>query len=421
MSVVRRRLRSGLLLLGVSLAVGATAATSNTIMQGAPPVTADVVTARNWLTPPHLSWGLEHLEQIARVSSVDRGDAPATPLGPLWLDLGKFLLATRDGRTLSLDAALEALSINALLVWQDGSLRLERYRGAHGSRTRQALLTASASVTGLLAEMQIDAKAFDDMRLVSFYLPELKGSAWDNVSVRETLDMEVALDFREIYGDPWSDFSQLLNAGGLLGPEPGFTPAPSLNEYLHGVRGQGEHSAQYQYASANVEVIGWIMQRATGKSVAALFAEQLYGGLGAEREALFATDAAGMTVASTGLALTARDWLRLGVMLQQGGQANLNQVVEPRVVEKIFAGGQRRHAMPGREDAPFFSYRGGWHVDHASGAIGAWGIHGQFLFIAPRAKVVVVMQSAHPEPYGPHWGLAEELFQALVEYLNRGL
>jgi hypothetical protein len=361
------------------------------------------------------------VEQVAHVATVDHGDAPATPLGPLWLDVSKFVLGTRDGRRLNLDAALDALSVQALLVWQDGSLRLERYRGAHGPRTRHALLTASASVTGLLAEMLIDAKRFDDMRLVTFYLPELRGSAWDNVSVRETLDMEVALDFREIYGDPWSDVSQLLMAGGLLGPEPGFTPAPSLNEYLHGVRGQGEHSAQYQYASANMEVIGWIMQRATGQSLAALFGEHLHGRLGAERDALFASDAVGMTVASAGLALTARDWLRLGIMLQQDGQANLNQVVEPRVVEKLFAGGPRRHAMPGREDAPFFSFRGGWHVDHASGAIGAWGIHGQFLFIAPRAKIVVVMQSAHPEPYGPHWGLAEELFQALVEYLNRGL
>jgi hypothetical protein len=268
--------------------------------------------------------------------------------------------------------------------------------------------------------MLIDAKRFDDMRLVSFYLPELKGTAWGNASVRETMDMEVGIDFREVYGDPWSDVSQLLYASGMLQPPEGMRVAPSIAEYLHAVRAQGEPGMDYQPASVNVEVLGWIMHRVTGKSVAELYEELLHRKLGAERDAYFLTDAAGMSSAAAGLGITARDLLRIGIALAQHGQYNAHQIIEREVVEKLEAGGERRHAVPGNEGAPFYSYKSNWHVYHPAKTIAAWGIHGQYLFVAPEQQVVIVMQSSHPEAQGPHFALAEAFFHALVDYVQRG-
>jgi hypothetical protein len=391
-----------------------------TLMRGAPPAADQRVTPDNWLQAPFNRWGLQHLEQLARATTVDRGEDPQTLFGPLWLDLQKFQFVGPDGRLRKFDEAVAEQHVDALLLWHGGSLRLERYQNGQTARTRHAMLTATGAFTGLLAEMLIAEKRFDDMRLVTFYLPELKGSAWEKASVRETMDMEVGLDFREIYGDRWSDFSQLLYATGMAAPPDGMRIAPSISEYLHSVRPQGEPGMDYQPASANVEVLGWVMHRVTGKSVAALFEERLHRLTGAERDAYFASDAAGMSSASAGLAITARDLLRLGVMLAQRGQYNGRQIVAPEVVARIEQGGERRHAIPGNADAPFYSYKSHWHIHHPTRSYAAWGIHGQYLFVAPEQQVVMVMQSSHPEAYGPQVALAEAFFHALVDHVQGG-
>lgn len=390
------------------------------LMVGTPPPPEQRVHRGNWLDHPYNTWGLRHLERLVPVASVDRGPGPESFLGPLWLDLAPFRFAAPDGRVQTFDEVQDDLRIDALLLWHQGSLRVERYRNGHDARTRHALLTATSAITGLLAEQLIHEKRFDDMRLVTFYLPELQGSAWSGASVRETLDMEVAIDFREIYGDPWSDFSQLLQAGGMLSPPEGMRTRGALHEYLPTLRATGEHGMDFRLASANVEVLGWIMQRTTGRTVAELFGERIFGQLGAERDALFATDPAGMTVASTGLAMTARDLLRLGVMLAQRGQFNARQVLAPEVVQKIEAGGARRHGLPGNEQAPFNSYKANWHVHHPTASYAAWGIHGQYLFVAPAEQAVLVIQSSHPEAQGTHVVTSEAFFHALVGYLQQG-
>ena len=83
-------------------AAAAPAPDGDALMQGAPPAADQRVTRGNWLQPPYNRWGLQHLEQIAPVATVDRGEEPQTALGPLWLDLQKFQFTGPDGNRLQL-------------------------------------------------------------------------------------------------------------------------------------------------------------------------------------------------------------------------------------------------------------------------------------------------------------------------------
>jgi len=390
------------------------------LMRGAPPPAELQVTRANWLQAPYSTWAFRHLDQLIPVAAVDRGELGPSLLGPLWLDLERYRFAAPDGRVRSFDEVSTEQRFDALLVWHDGSLRLERYHNGHTARTRHALLTASGAFTGLLAEMLIAEKRFDDMRRVTFYLPELRGTAWEDASVRETMDMEVAIDFREIYDDPWSDFGQLLQAAGMLAAPEGGRVFSALHAFLPTLRAAGEPGMDFQLAAANIEVLGWIMHRVTGQSVAELFEQRLYQHIGAERDAYFATDPAGMTVAGAGLGLSARDLLRLGIMLAQGGHLNGRQIVAPDVIRRIETGGNRKRGLLGNDEAPFHSYRSHWYIHHPTHTYAAWGIHGQHLFIAPRERVVMVVLSSHPQADGAYTAVTEAFFHSMVRYLQEG-
>ena len=390
------------------------------LMQGAPPPLAHRVDRGNWLLPPYNVWALKNMERIVPTATVDRGDGLPTLLAPLPLDLGRFTFVGPDARLRGFEAFLEEQHVDALLVWHAGSLRVERYRAGQTARTRHLLMSVSKSFTGLLAEMLVAAKQVDDMRLASFYVPELRGSAYEDASVREVMDMEAAVDFREVYDDPWSDISRLIYAAGLLNPPDGIRVAPSLYEFLPTLRKQGEHGMDFHYATANAEVLAWVMSRATGKPVAQLFEELLYSHIGAERDAFYITDPVGTAMAGLGLNVTARDLLRLGVMMAQRGQYNARQIVNPEIIERIEAGGMRRQSLLDNAQAPFNSYKSKWYIHHPTGSYSASGIHGQHLFIAPEQQIVLVMQSSHPLATGPFIATNEAFLHALVEHLQQG-
>src|SRR5690606_32414332 len=114
----------------------------------------------------------------------------------------------------------------------------------------------------------------------------------------------------------------------------------------------------------NTEVLGWLLSRVTGESVAELFEQRLFQAVGPERDALFLVDRHGQTVAGGGLAISARDTLRLAAMLANEGRHQGVQVVPTEVVAKIAAGGTPRPSLWGNEESMDNSYRSQWYVHH---------------------------------------------------------
>jgi CubicO group peptidase (beta-lactamase class C family) len=392
-------------------------AAENGVMQGFPPPPDRIVDRSNWLEAPYLGWALQNMERIAPTATVDRGDGLTTPLFHLPLDSDRLAFEGPDAVRRTLGQFLEEQHVDAMLLWHRGSLLVERYRSGQTARTRHLMMSVTKSITGLMAEMLIEQRVVDDMRLVTFYLPELRGSAWEDASVREALDMEIGIDFREIYDDPWSDYSHLVYAAGLGIPPDGLRTWRSVYEFLPTLRRKGEHGMDFHHVTANTEVLGWIMSRASGRSLADLFADLIHGRMGAERDAFFLVDPKGIPLAGTGLGITGRDLLRLGIVLAQDGQIDGRQVIEPAVIGRIAAGGMRRASLLGNEEAPFNSYRSHWYIHHPTQSFSAAGKHGQHLYVAPREQVVLVMQSSHPQADGAYMQLTDVFFRAMVEYL----
>jgi CubicO group peptidase (beta-lactamase class C family) len=416
---VKRVLGIGFVLVALS-AARAEAPRTEELMAGTPPPADRQVTQANSMAWPYTVWAFQHIESIFPTTTADRGDGPVRELASAPADLSAFSFADPSGKTRNVTQFLEDQHIDAVLVWSDGKLRQEIYRNGETARTRHIMFSVTKSFTGLVAEMLIAEGRLDDTKRVSDYVPEMKGSAYEDATVRNVLDMEVGIDFSEIYDDPSSSIFQFSYAAGFRPVPPGVKAFPSLYEFLPSLRKKGEHGRDFHYVTANSEVLGWVIERITGKGFAHTFDEMIYSKLGAERDAFYMTDPHGKAVSGGGLSITGRDALRLAVMMAQKGRFNGEQIVPAAVVEKIAAGGTPRPSLWGNEHGGRDnSYKSQWYFHHPTGTVAAEGIHGQVIAVSPQRNVAMVVQSSYPDADGAFFGVTLAYFEHLARYLTQ--
>jgi CubicO group peptidase (beta-lactamase class C family) len=400
--------------------VTADAPVPSDLMVGSPPPTANQVTQHNWLEVPYNVWAFHHLDSILRTTAVDRGAGPVAEIEANPVDLGRFEFTDYSGRTRTVPQFLEDQHVDALVLYADGKLRQEVYRNGMTARDRHIMMSVTKSFTGLIAEMLIEQGKLDEAKFVSDYVPELKvpGGAYADATVRNVLNMEVGIDYTEIYDDPASTVFQFAYAAGFRPVPVGVKSFPSLYEFLPSMRKKGEHGKDFHYVTANSEVLGWVIEKVTGRGFASVFEDMVYGKLGAERDAFFANDPHGKAISGGGLNITARDALRLGVMMTQGGRFNGQQIVPAAVVAKIAAGSTPRPSLWGNENGGRdHSYMSQWYIDHQRGVVSASGIHGQTIHFQPKTGVVMVLQSSYPEADGAFFNVIDDFFHSVAERL----
>lgn len=390
------------------------------LMQGSPPPPEAQVTAANWMAAPYHDWAFHHLESVLPTATVDRGAGAPSELPTDPVDLSAFEFVDFTGKRRDFATFLADQHVDALLIWSNGALRQEVYRNGQTARDRHMLFSVTKSFTGLLAEMLIEEGVLDDGRRVSEYIPELRGSAYEDATVRNVLDMEVGIDFTEIYDDPSSTVTQFGYAAGFRPAPAGVVHAASLWEFLPTLRKKGEHGRDFHYVTANSEVLGWVLERVAKVPIAQLFSERVYAKIGAERDAFYTVDPHGKAVAGGGLNVTARDTMRLALMMSQEGAFDGQQIVPAAVAKRIAAGGTPRPSLWGNEDGGRDnSYRSQWYYHHPSRTLSAAGVHGQNIHIAVGRDVVMVTQSSYPEADGAFFGVTDGFFVAVAAWLDR--
>jgi CubicO group peptidase (beta-lactamase class C family) len=264
--------------------------------------------------------------------------------------------------------------------------------------TPHLLFSVTKSFTGLMAAQLVHEGKLDPAAKVTRYIPELAGSAWDDMNVRDVMDMTGGVLFREVYTDPTSEVFAYAWAAGMLPAPPNYAGPKTVYDFLKTLKKDGEHGAGFVYRTVHSEVLGWLVSRATGRHWADLMSEQLWSKLGMEEDAYVMVDAVGTPLQGSGLNATARDLARFGEMLRRGGEFNGQRVFAKAVVDETARGGDReKFKASGMAFRPGYSYRNQWWILHnADGAWEASGIHGQFVHINPAAEMVVVKLSSHP-------------------------
>jgi CubicO group peptidase (beta-lactamase class C family) len=321
--------------------------------------------------------GFRDIEHIFKTHTIRRGQT----VHPLPV-AAKQIAPTfaYNGKTWTIDEYMAADRVSGLLVLKDGKIVLEKYALGRKPTDRWTSFSVAKSMTSTLVGAAIQdgrIKSIDDP--VTRYVPELKGSAYEGVTVRQMLMMSSGVKWNEDYVDPNSDVAK---AGDKV-TEPGVNPMVS---YLRKLPRAHEPGTKWNYNTGETDLVGVLISKATGETLAQYASEKIWKPYGMERDAVWMTDPGGQERGGTGISMTLRDYGRLGRFIAGGGVANGKPVVPKTWVAEA----TRREIDNGLGGYGYF-----WWI-RANGSYEAVGIFGQAITTFPAEHLIIVQNAAWP-------------------------
>lgn len=393
-------------------------------MQGFPPPPEKQVKFddASHYTFPSTRWSFAHFREVVPTAVISRGKGPVTPL-PMALrpEIASLtFVPTGQTRRVNWIEAFDGAYGDAVLVLHRGRIVYEKYNGVMNRDQPHIAFSVTKSFYGTIAEMLIHDGLLDENRTVASYIPELSTSGFGDATVREVLDMTTGLDYNEDYANSQAKIWAFAVAVGVLPAARDYAGPRTAYDYLKTVAKVGEHGKRFDYQSVDTEVLGWLIARVTGKRSDKVLSERIFSKLGAEHDGDMVIDRAGTPFAAGGLNLTLRDLARFGEMMRLNGRYNGQQIVPAAVVAKIRAGANReKFKAANYTTMPGWSYKSQWWITHDDhGAYMARGIHGQAIWVDPKAEMVVVRFMSNPVASTTRFdNITLPAFRALADHL----
>lgn len=368
------------------------------MMLGFPPSADGQVTLANWRQAPFSRWAFHHVREFIPTADIANEPARVTPFDCSGRGLSDLGIAGPGG-TLSFDQWLAETSTDGIVVLQRGRVVHEAYANGMTYRSPHILMSVSKSMLGLLAGCLAARGGLDTARAVTDYVPEVADTAWRGATVRHLLDMRVGIAFNEDYWATSGPIIAYRKAQGWNPLPPGEKPS-DLRSFFRELRDHdGPHEGRFHYVSPNTDLLGWVIERAAGKRYADLMSELIWQPLGAETSAYITVDRLGAPRAAGGMCTTTRDLARVGQMIVEGGRG----VVPAAWIDDITTGGDAAAWAAGGFVAYYpgrtMHYRSKWYVEPGPRPLlFCLGVHGQNLFVDPKAEIVVAKFSSQAEP-----------------------
>lgn len=367
------------------------------LMQGSPPGGDRLVTLDNWQSGPWNRWSYQHIGQVIPCSRIWCGDGSPSLLESDSRDVGRVEFEATDGSRTTVAELLERTFSDGFVVLRGGRVVSEQYFNGMAPHARHLLQSVSKSLTGALAGALVARGLLEPEQAVCHYVPELVG-AFDGATVRQVLDMTTGTRFSEDYDDPSSDIRRYEGAAGWRAAA---GDTPGLFEYITTLGNCRPHGGVFEYRSILTDLLGWIIERASGWPFAELMSELLWRPLGAEWDAEITVDRYGSPMTDGGISVTLRDLARFGQMYARRGVAGGREVLPVSFVDDTRSGDSVCREAFARSDKaaryPRGHYRNQWWVpDPQRGVLLGAGIYGQYLYIDMTADVVIAKLSTLP-------------------------
>jgi CubicO group peptidase (beta-lactamase class C family) len=303
------------------------------------------------------------------------------------ISTGKKIHPLPEGAPLDVGTDVDAYMADqrtaALLIIQNGKIRLEKYGLDFSPDRRWTSFSVAKSFTSALVGAAIKdgyIKRIDDK--VSDYIPDLRGSAYDNVTIKQLLTMTSGVKWNEDYGDPKSDVA-LFNAHKA---EPGVDVTVS---YMRKLKREAPPGTKWVYKTGETNLIGVLASSATKKNLSDYLSEKIWGPFGMEQDASWLLGPTGHEISGCCIQASTRDFARFGLFMLGGGIADGKSVMP----DGWIAEATMKHTDT---SLPGYGYGYQWWT-WEDGAYMAMGIFGQGIFIDPKRKLVIASNSNWPQ------------------------
>ena len=326
-----------------------------------------------WNTEEKL-YGFKNMKEIFPTSLIEKSDSPY----PLTYDLINIenLTYNYKDKKYSIEDFIQAFKVAGLIVIRDGKILHESYNFGNNEESRWVSFSVTKSVTSMLLGAAIKDGFINSVKepLVS-YLPQLKGSHYEDVSIEQILHMSSGVAWNEDYNDPKSDVSiaSALNSSKLY-------------DYLSSLGASSKPGSKFNYNTAETNLIGGLVRSAIGNNLSGYLEKKIWKPFGMEFDANWLLDYDyNLELGGCCISATLRDYARIGIFaLNNGILKNKINILPEKWME------QSTTPSPNLE---YYGYQ--WWLDGSDyNSFYADGIFGQFIWIDPDSKTIVVMHSA---------------------------
>ncbi len=360
----------------------------------------DNLTLANWREHPNSQWAFQNVREIIASAPIRRSEHFKRSFPHRPEDIGNLQVKSPAGEC-RFEDLLKHSHTDCLMVLKNSAIAYEWKADYFNPANPHILFSISKSTTAMLAGILENHGLFNSAADVIDYLPGIKGSVYENCSLRHVLDMTVSLNFEENYSDTESEYRQ-YRAATAWNPADQTADGPGLEAFLYSLKQLDQaHGKQYLYRSPNSDLLGLVLERSAGKPLADLFSEYLWQPIGAEDEGYVTVDKYGIGRAAGGICLTIRDFVKLGQLFVDRGQVNGKQILSEHWIDDTMNNGDRDVWLKGyyAHRIPNGKYRNKWYqFGDEDNCIHGRGIHGQQLFINPKTQTVIGRFSSSPDP-----------------------
>jgi CubicO group peptidase (beta-lactamase class C family) len=350
------------------------------------------VTVENWDKGGALShWAYTHLSEVFPTAVIRRGGAIVDLPLQLKPEIGALKVGSPGAPEQTLDQFIRNGAVDGCLVLHDGKIVYEKYPTIQPNDLHIVMSVTKALVLMSLAILEDQGK-IDLEKPVENFLPELKGSDWAGTKVRDLVDMRSGMEGAETSNDAYRNPKHKeFQLEATLGWQP--RTAPELPEaarhgdlfgMLRTIKRERPAGEKWAYTSSNTVVIGEIVSRVSGKSLADTISDLIWSKIGAERDAILTQNERGFPMSGAGMAATLRDVARFGLAFTRNPPSGQPKIISDAIMKRILSG---RGGAPNEHGMLPLTYEWDMITDKGELAKGGWA--GQLLYVNREKNVVV--------------------------------